>query len=190
MKAHFDHIDATLIDKNAGQIDGLPQNPREWTQESLDRLAKSLNDTPELFEARPILLVRHEGRFVVLGGNMRFDAAVQNKMEYVPAIILEDIDTGKMAEIVLKDNGAFGEWNFRLLQQEWSDIDLEELGIYIPELEDFGEKNTELDISTYDTDITLRLRYPRITAAKVKLALGEDKKKTLLKLLDYGNEDA
>lgn len=37
---------------NKGQIPGLPSNPRQWTRDDMDRLKKSIEETPELLEAR------------------------------------------------------------------------------------------------------------------------------------------
>ena len=54
------------LESNIGQIPDLPMNPRQWTKTDIDTLAKSLAETPELFEARPLLVVPHEGKFVIL----------------------------------------------------------------------------------------------------------------------------
>lgn len=40
------HIDIA----NNGQVDGLPANPRKWTQREVERIAASLQETPELLE--------------------------------------------------------------------------------------------------------------------------------------------
>ena len=54
---------------NTGQIEGVPRNPREWTKEDVSRLAASIVETPELFEARPLLVVPRGERYVVIGGS-------------------------------------------------------------------------------------------------------------------------
>ena len=64
-------LDTSLLDINEGQMEGLPKNPRTWTKDELNKLKKSLEETPELFEARPILAYDYDGRLLVLGGNMR-----------------------------------------------------------------------------------------------------------------------
>lgn len=46
-------IPLSQLHPNTGQIDGLPENPRTWTDADVEKLAKSLIETPELFEARP-----------------------------------------------------------------------------------------------------------------------------------------
>ena len=110
---------------NTGQIPGLPINPRQWTKGDVDAIAKSLRETPELFEARPVLVVPHDGQYVILGGNLRYEGARQNKDKEVPAIIFpEDTPVEKMKEVVIKDNGAFGAWDYDALANEWDDLPL------------------------------------------------------------------
>lgn len=118
------------LEPNAGQIPGLPTNPRQWTKTDVDKLARSLKETPELFEARPIIAVPHGGRYVILGGNMRYEASKVNKAEAVPVVIMpEDTSTEKLKEIVLKDNGTFGAWDWDMLANEWDDQPLADWGV-------------------------------------------------------------
>ena len=118
------------LEMNVGQIPELPMNPRQWTQTDIDRLAVSIKETPELFEARPLLVIPHEGKFIILGGNLRFEASRQNKAEKVPAIIFPpDTPVSKLKEIVIKDNGSFGEWDYDALANEWDDLALSDWGV-------------------------------------------------------------
>lgn len=120
----------SALEPNTGQLEGLPINPRQWTKTDIDLLAKSLSETPELFEARPLLVVPHDGKFVILGGNLRFEASKQNKAKEVPAIIFpEDIPLEKMREIVIKDNGSFGAWDYDALANEWDSLPLSDWGV-------------------------------------------------------------
>ena len=45
-------IDIEKLRSNSGQIEGLPANPRKWDANDVKRLAKSIEETPELLEAR------------------------------------------------------------------------------------------------------------------------------------------
>ena len=69
----------SALELNSGQIEGLPVNPRQWSKSDIDALAKSLVETPELFEARPIIVVPHKKKYVILGGNLRYEASKVNK---------------------------------------------------------------------------------------------------------------
>lgn len=115
---------------NTGQIPGVPANPREWTGDDVARLADSIKETPELLEARPLLVYPVDGGFVVLGGNLRLTAARRLKMHYVPAVIFPAETTPeKLREIVIKDNGAFGNWDYDALANNWDDLPLGAWGV-------------------------------------------------------------
>ena len=73
------------LEQNTGQIPGLPANPRQWTREDVDRLAASIEETPELLEARPLIVILHGTKFVVLGGNLRLAALKKLKRTEAPA---------------------------------------------------------------------------------------------------------
>jgi hypothetical protein len=124
------------VEQNTGQIEGLPSNPRQWTQTDINRLAKSLEETPELFEARPLIVYPHADKYVILGGNLRYEGAKKNGMKDVPAHILDaELDIDKLKEIVIKDNGSFGDWDMDMLANEWDDLPLREWGIDMPDWE-------------------------------------------------------
>lgn len=118
------------VKQNTGQISGLPSNPRQWTQTDIDRIAKSLQETPELFEARPLIVYQQGEEYIILGGNLRYEGAKKNKMKDVPVHILaDDLSIDKLREIVIKDNGSFGEWDVDMLANEWDDLPLKEWGV-------------------------------------------------------------
>lgn len=120
-----------FLEPNTGQVPGLPPNPRQWTKAEVQNIAKSLKDTPELFEARPLLVFPITGgKFVILGGNLRHEGAKRNKMKEVPCIVFpEDTPPAKLKEIVIKDNGAFGSWDYDELANQWDDLPLPEWGV-------------------------------------------------------------
>ena len=118
------------VKQNTGQIAGLPSNPRQWTQTDIDRIAKSLQETPELFEARPLIVYEQDGEYIILGGNLRYEGAKKNRMKDVPVHILaHDLNIDKLKEIVIKDNGSFGDWDMDALANEWDDLPLKDWGI-------------------------------------------------------------
>ena len=139
-------IKTVKLAPNTGQVEGLPKNPRQWTKGDIDRLARSLEDTPELFEARPCLVYPQGGQFVILGGNMRYEAAKRNGAKEVPCIVFpESTSVEKLREIVIKDNGAFGSWDFDDLANEWDDLPLTDWGVPAWEMRGLSSAGGEAD---------------------------------------------
>lgn len=126
-------ISVAKLKSNSGQIDGVPANPREWPKEDVSKLAKSIEQTPELLEARGIIVYPYNNDYIVMGGNMRLAAIKQLGLKDAPCIVLpEDMSTDKLREIVIKDNGSFGKWDFDALGNEWDGLPLNDWGVDIP----------------------------------------------------------
>ena len=133
MKTGHQRIAIDLIEMNTGQIAGLPSNPRQWTKAQLDNLKASIEETPELLEARGCIVDYHEGKYVCLGGNMRYAACKALGMSELPCYVVPEGTTIlKKKQIVAKDNVSMGDWDFDALANEWSDMDLEGWGVVIP----------------------------------------------------------
>lgn len=133
MKTGHQRIAIDLIEMNTGQIAGLPSNPRLWTKAQLDNLKASIEETPELLEARGCIVDYHEGKYVCLGGNMRYAACKALGMSELPCYVVPEGTTIlKKKQIVAKDNVSMGDWDFDALANEWSDMDLEGWGVPIP----------------------------------------------------------
>lgn len=130
MKYEVKRVPLARLALNEGQIEGLPANPRQWTREDITKIAASLKETPELFELRPIIAVPFKDMNVILAGSLRFCGAKENGDKDAPAIILpEDMPVEKMQEIVIKDNGSFGAWDFDALANEWDALPLADWGV-------------------------------------------------------------
>lgn len=123
-------IDIGYVQPNTGQIEGLPANPRTWTSEDLERLKASISETPSLLDARGILVVRVKDKYITLGGNMRLEACRELGYTEVPCTIMpEDMPVEKLQEIVLKDNGTFGSWDYDELEDGWNVDQVEQWGV-------------------------------------------------------------
>lgn len=126
----FQRIRLTDLEQNKGQVEGLPSNPREWTRTDLDHLITSIKETPELLEARGLIVYPHEGKYIILGGNMRFSALREMNEVDAPCYVMpEDTPLEKLREIIIKDNGAFGSWDYDMLANEWDDLPLSDWGV-------------------------------------------------------------
>lgn len=133
MKTGHQRIAISLLETNKGQIEGLPANPRQWTKAQFEQLKASITETPELLEARGCIVDYHDGKYVCLGGNMRYMACKDLGMTEVPCYVIpEGTSVLKKKEIVAKDNVSMGEWDYDALANEWGDLDLEGWGVPIP----------------------------------------------------------
>lgn len=133
MKTGHQRIAISLLETNKGQIEGLPANPRQWTKAQFEQLKASIRETPELLEARGCIVDYHDGKYVCLGGNMRYMACKDLGMTEVPCYVIpEGTSVLKKKEIVAKDNVSMGDWDFDALANEWGDLDLEGWGVAIP----------------------------------------------------------
>ena len=90
------------LEMNTGQLAWLPRNPRQWTQDQLDRLKESIRETPLLLEARGLIVWKGGKRgYVVVGGNMRLAALRELGAETAPCYVLpEDLSPEKVKEIL------------------------------------------------------------------------------------------
>lgn len=129
------------LERNEGQIEGLPTNPRQWTKAEISNLKKSIKETPELLEARGLIVYPFNNKYIILGGNMRYTALKELGVDQAPCVILpENLPLPKLKEIVIKDNGSFGEWDFDLLGNEWDDLPLTDWGVPAWETEEKKEE--------------------------------------------------
>ena len=68
-------LPVALLQLNEGQLEWMPKNPRQWTQDGVNKAKDSLERDPDFLDDRPLLVVPHEGAYVVYAGNMRLTAA-------------------------------------------------------------------------------------------------------------------
>lgn len=119
------------LELNAGQIDWLPRNPRQWTKEDVAKTAKSIAEDEDFLEERPILVVPMGDNFVVFAGNLRSEGAKKRKMKEVPCVIYNpetEADQQAIIRRAAKDNGSFGSFDWDILANEW-DYPLQDWGI-------------------------------------------------------------
>lgn len=83
-------IPLSLLDKNTGQIVGVPANPRRWSDDEVAELAESIRETEVLMNARPLMVFPLGGRYIVIDGNMRLDALRSMKKESALCFIIPE----------------------------------------------------------------------------------------------------
>jgi len=107
----------------------LPNNPRTIKTDSFQKLCESLKNSPDYFEARPLILSDRTGELIVIAGNQRYEAAKANGLKEVPTYLLSGLTEEKEREIIIRDNVNNGEWSWDALANEWNAEDLENWGL-------------------------------------------------------------
>lgn len=134
---------ATMIELK--KLKPNPNNPRTIRDEKFKKLVKSLTNFPEMLMARPIVV---NSEMVIIGGNMRYKAAIEAKLGSVP-VFIADWDEQAQKEFTIKDNSSAGEWDWEALANEFESEDLKEWGV----LPDFAY-NPETNPQTQMRDVT------------------------------------
>lgn len=107
----------------------LPGNPRTIKKDQFERLKKSIEDNPDYFEARPLILSDRTGELVILAGNQRYKAAKAIGLAEVPTVLLPNLTEEREKEIIIRDNVENGEWDMDALANEWDTEKLLDWGV-------------------------------------------------------------
>ncbi len=137
-----------------------PKNPRVIRDDKFAKLVKSIQDFPEMLEKRPLVCFTDiDGKYVVLGGNMRLKAANEVGLKQLPILLADDWTEEQKNEFLIKDNVGFGEWDWEQIKNDWDVEKLDEWGLDVP---DFAETVLEAEEDEFDvpeggieTDIVL-----------------------------------
>lgn len=148
---------------NEGQIDWLPRNPRQWTQDDIDRTKASLLRDSDFQEDRPLLVLQYGDSLLVFAGNLRTTSAKSLNWDTLEAVLYtpetED-DRVTVKRRAMLDNGSFGEWDVDVLANEWDDQPLKEWGVDVQwgnvEIEETPSVNDKQDLSN-DIETSFRV---------------------------------
>ena len=144
----YQMIDITKLEYNEGQIEGLSKNPRFLKESEHDKLKKSLTDSPEFLEYKPLMVYAMDnGNYVTICGNMRLRVANElrldghSEFDTIPCVVLKsDTPIEKIKEYAIKDNVQAGNWDWdELANGEWETDDLQDWGVdytFLTESED------------------------------------------------------
>ena len=104
------------------------ENPRTIKESKFEELKKSLRDFPEMLQLRPIIVDKDN---IILGGNMRYKACQEIGLKEVYIIKANDLTEKQKKKFVIKDNVAFGQWDWDVLANTWERQDLNDWGLNI-----------------------------------------------------------
>lgn len=130
------------LSTNDGQIEGLPKNPRQIRDHRYEKLKKSIEDAPEMLQLRELLVYPHGGKFVIIGGNMRYRACKELGYKELPCKVLDaETPVEKLRQYAIKDNENFGEYDWDVVANEWDTAEMEDWGVELPT--DWGDELTD-----------------------------------------------
>lgn len=156
----YQMIDITKLEYNEGQIEGLSKNPRYLKESEHDKLKKSLTDSPEFLEYKPLMVYAMDnGNYVTICGNMRLRVANElrldghSEFDTIPCVILKaDTPIEKIKEYAIKDNVQAGNWDWdELANGEWEIEDLDDWGVNTSFL-NAGESDADTLDGLFDTE--------------------------------------
>ena len=162
---------------NNGQIEGLPRNPRFIRDNKYKALVKSLKDDPEMMDLREILVYPHQGKYVIIGGNMRYRAAKELGWKEIPCkIIPETVTPDKLRAYTIKDNNQFGEWDWDIANNEWDVDEWKDWGIDFFGFDDKDDDDFR-KVDKDDSSVPNELKGMDITPDELEKIAGDDKTK-------------
>ena len=181
---------------NDGQIEGLPKNPRQIRDHRYEKLKKSIEDAPEMLQLRELLVYPHGGKFVIIGGNMRYRACKELGYKELPCKVLDaETPVEKLRQYAIKDNENFGEYDWDIVANEWDTAEMEDWGVELPtdwgaELdgEEINNSNKEIEDAEIGDKVEIKFQFSieewQFINAKLQ-KVNANKEMALLKILDY-----
>lgn len=127
-------IEMSQLEPNEGQLDGLPANPREIKKEKLELLKKNIQKYPEMLKLRGLIVYPLEdGKYIIIGGNMRYQAMRELGFSNAPCIVIpKETSVEQLKAYTILDNNGFGKWDWESLANEWETSELEDWGLDLP----------------------------------------------------------
>jgi len=170
-------------------------NPRIIRDEKYKKLLKSIEEFPDMLNKRPIVaFTDKDGKYVVLGGNMRLKALKELKYKEVPIIVADEWTEEQKHEFLIKDNVGFGEWDWDMLANEWDTEKLEDWGLDIIGFDlDADELGTEFSLPDGDKAPFQQMTFTLADeqAEQIKNAIADIKQTEEYKYVEtFGNENS
>lgn len=166
-------------------IDPWDKNPRGIKTEDFERLKRQILD---LGLYKPLLCYEDNGRFVVLGGNMRIRAIKELGLAEVAVSIVHPKDEAEKIKYALSDNDRAGFYDSQqlaeLVMPHMNDITLPDYKV------DLGEPWTDLKrvVEQFGPDVTSneRKELKRTFEVVIECPDEEDQEKTYNRLTEMG----
>lgn len=128
-----------------------PKNPRLIRDSNFRSLCKSLQDFPEMLQAREIVIDENN---IILGGNMRYKALKEIKVKQLPVIKVSGLTDEQKDEFIIKDNVNYGVWDWDILANDYDPATLKEYGLNVWQPQEVLSDEVDLDFSDPEPDAT------------------------------------
>ena len=129
------NININLIENNTGQLDSVPQNPRDLTNDGFELAKKSIAEFPEMLQVRTLVVVPKDNKYVTIGGNQRLRAMRDLGYTEAPCVVV-DWNSDQIQRFIIADNIEYGVWNYDMLANDWDTEQLIEWGLDLPNYEE------------------------------------------------------
>ena len=148
----FVSMELTQLEPNDGQLDGLPSNPRQITEAKMELLKQNIQQYPEMLTLRGLMVYPLDnGKYIIIGGNMRYHAMQQLGFKTAPVIIIpKETTIEQLKAYSVIDNNGFGKWDWDMLANEWDAAQLTSWGVDLPIME--SEINTDESFDNLDNE--------------------------------------
>lgn len=128
---------------NISEIKPNPNNPRKINKLEFDKLVNSIEQDPDLLQAKPIILDENN---IILGGHQRYRACIQLGIQDVPVIVMSGLTEKKKKKLLIIDNTHNGEFDMDMLANgTWDLEDLNDWSINLDFLAPTIEEPNNID---------------------------------------------
>lgn len=130
-------MELTQLEPNDGQLEGLPSNPRQITDAKMELLKQNIRQYPEMLALRGLIVYPLDnGKYIIIGGNMRYHAMQQLGFKTTPVIVIpKETTIEQLKAYSVIDNNGFGKWDWDMLANEWDAAQLTSWGVDLPIME-------------------------------------------------------
>lgn len=122
------------------EIKPNPKNPRIIRDDKFLKLVESIKDFPEMLELREIVV---DENMIILGGNMRFKACISAGVKKLTVKVIEGLTDEKKDEFIIKDNANYGDWDWDVLANDFSQNNLAHWGLDVWTQDDYTKYETD-----------------------------------------------
>ena len=160
-----------------------PQNPRQIRGEKLELLKRSITEFGKMMPLQPIVV---DETNTVLSGNMRLASIKALGLKEIPDDWVkraDDLTEDEKRRLVITANSSFGEYDWDLIANEWTDDPLTDWGLDIPGFDSLADDDeTENEDTPAKVTLADRFLIPPFSVLDARQGYWQDRKRAWLAL--------